>query len=117
MFCYTSDRSYYESVAAEYGYTYDEYLAACGATDADVKQMVEDVIREELVFYAIVKAEGLSISDEEYEEGLAMYAAAQSEEISPEDFEAMYGKDAIVDALLWDEMIYALFDTTIFVTE
>ena len=115
MFYYTSDRSYYESVAAEYGYTYEEYLEACGATDADVKALVEDTVREELVFYSIVKAEGLRISDEEYEEGVADYAEAQG--VTVEEMEEEYGRDYISDALLWDKVIYTLFETTTFVSE
>lgn len=115
MFCYTSDRSYYESVAEQYGYTYEEYLAACGASDADVKAMVEDAVREELIFYSIIKAEGISISDEEYEDGVAGFAELQG--VTVEEMEEQYGRDYITDSLLWDKMIYTLFDTTVFVTE
>ena len=115
MFYYTSDRSYYESVAEEYGYTYEEYLKACGVDDAYVKEMVENVIREELVLYAIVKAENISISDEDYAEGLAKYAAEQ--EMTEEEMEEQYGRDYIESNLLWDKVIYELFETTTFIKE
>ena len=72
-------------------------------------------MREELVFYSIVKAEGLSISDEEYEEGVADYAEAQG--VTVEEMEEEYGRDYISDALLWDKVIYTLFETTTFVSE
>lgn len=115
MFYYTSDRSYYESVAEEYGYTYEEYLAACGVDDAYVKKMVEDVIREEIVLYSIAKAENIVVSEEDYAEGLAYYAEAQG--VTEEELEAEYGRDYIEGNLLWDKVIYELFDTTEFVTE
>lgn len=115
MFYYTSDRSYYESVAEEYGYTYDEYLEACGVDDAYVKEMAETVIREELVLYSIVKAENVSIDDAAYAEGLAEYAEAQG--VTPEELEAEYGRDYIESNLLWDKVIYMLFETTNFVSE
>ena len=115
MFYYTSDRSYYESVAEEYGYTYEEYLAACGVDDAYVKKMVEDVIREEIVLYSIAKAENIVVSEEDYAEGLAYYAEAQG--VTAEELEAEYGREYIESNLLWDKVIYALFDTTTFITE
>lgn len=115
MFYYTSDRSYYESVAAEYGYTYEDYLAACGVDDSYVKEMVEDVIREELVLYSIVKAENISLTEEDYAEGLAYYAEVQG--VTAEELEAKYGREYIESNLLWDKVIYALFDTTTFITE
>ena len=115
MFYYTSDRSYYESVAEEYGYTYEEYLEACGATDADVMKMVEDSIREEIIFYAIVKAENIRITEEEYTEAAEGYAATEG--VTIEELEATYGYDYIAEAVLWDKVIYTLFDTTTFVSE
>ena len=115
MFYYTSDRSYYESVAAEYGYTYEEYLEACGVTDADVMKMVEDSIREEIIFYAIVKAENIRITEEEYTEAAEGYAAVEG--VTLEELEATYGYDYIAEAVLWDKVIYTLFDTTTFISK
>lgn len=115
MFYYTSDRSYYESVAEEYGYTYEEYLEACGATDADVMKMVEDSIREEIIFYAIVKAENIRITEEEYTEAAEGYAATEG--VTIEELEATYGYDYIAEAVLWDKVIYTLFGLTTFVSE
>ena len=115
MFYYTSDRSYYESVAEQYGYTYEEYLEACGATDADVMKMVEDAIREELVFYAIVKAENISVNDEEYAEAATGYAEVEG--VTLEELEATYGYDYIAEAVLWDKVIYTLFDLTTFISK
>ena len=115
MFYYTSDRSYYESVAAEYGYTYDEYLAACGVDDAYIKSMAEQVVREELVFYSIIKAENIVLTEEDYLEGVAEYAVLNDTTV--EELEEAYGREYIESNLLWDKLIYTLYDVTSFVTE
>lgn len=115
MFYYTSNRSYLEATAEEYEYTYEEYLEACGVDDAYVKTMAEDRVREELIFYSVVKAENLNISDEEYAAGVEAYAEANG--VSVEELEEQYGKEYIADSLLWDEMIYTLFETVTFVSE
>ena len=115
MFYYTYDRSYYESVAEQYGYTYEEYLEACGATDADVMKMVEDAVREEIVFYSIVKAENIAITEEEYTEAAEGYAEVEG--VTLEELEAAYGYDYIAESVLWDKVIYTLFDTTTFISE
>lgn len=115
MFYYTSDRSYYESVAEGYGYTYEEYLKACGVTDANIKEMGETVVREELVFYSIVKAENISLTEADYEEGLAKYA--EMNDMTTDELEAQYGREYIESNILWDKVIYTLFDTMTFVSE
>ena len=106
MYYYTSNRSYYESVAAQYGYTYEEYLEAVGGTDADIMTAAENMVKEELVFYSIAKLENASIDDTEYAEGVAKYAEAQG--VTVEQLEESYTKEYIIDNLLWDEVIYSL---------
>lgn len=115
MFYYTSERSYYESVAEQNGYTYEEFLEAYGVTDADIMKMVEDAVREELVFYAIVKAENIIVTEEEYIAAAEGYAEVNG--VTLEELEATYGYDYIVQAVLWDKVIYTLFDLTTFVSE
>lgn len=106
MYYYTSNRSYYESIAAQYGYTYEEYLEAVGGTDADVMTAAENMVKEELVFYSIAKLENATIDDAEYAEGVAKYAEAQG--VTVEQLEESYTKEYIIDNLLWDEVIYSL---------
>lgn len=106
MYYYTANRSYYESVAAQYGCTYEEYLETVGGTDADIMTAAENTVKEELVFYAIAQLENASIDDIEYAEGVAKYAEAQG--VTVEQLEQAYSKEYIIDNLLWDEVIYSL---------
>ena len=50
--------------------------------------------RQELIIQAIAQQENLTITDEEYQEGLQNYATAYSYE-STEEFENDYGKEVI----------------------
>lgn len=115
MYYYTTYRNNIMTEANKYGHTYEEHLEAVGLTDEGIMEGARELVAEELVFYAIVEAESYSISDEEYETGVAEYAARQ--EMSVEQFEAYYEKDYIIDNLLWDKTMYALKDMAVFTFE
>ena len=84
-------------------------------TDEDLTEGAKSLVLEELVFYAIVKAERFSISDTEYAEGVVKYAEIRG--MTVEQLEAYYDKAYIADNLLWDKVMYALRDMTTFITE
>lgn len=115
MYYYTSDRSYYEAYAAQYGYTYDEFLSMVGATDEDIMEMSKDSVKDDMVFYSIVKAENIEVTDEEYAAGLAGYAAEQG--VSESELEEMYTKDYIRECILWDKLMLHLASLNTFVEE
>ena len=110
MYYYTSYRSNIEAEADIYGHAYEEHLQAIGLTDEDVMLGAKELVAEELIFYAIVKAEGYAISDEEYAEGVVKYAEQQ--EMTVEQLETYYAKEYIVNNLLWDKVFYELKDMT-----
>ncbi len=103
---YNSFYSYYEYYAVQNGYTTEQLLELAGTNTEEIREAAEISTKEDLVFYAIVQAEKLTITDEEYAEGAAEYAAAQK--TSLEALEEQYGKDYIIDCLLYDEMIMFL---------
>ena len=78
-------------------------------------QGAQELVAEELIFYTIIKNEGYTISDEEYQTGVAKYAAEQ--EMSVTQFESYYDHDYIVENLLWDKVMYTLRDMTTFTFE
>ena len=102
MYYYTSERSYIESYATSYGYSYEDMLAMIGATDAEIMEYAESRVKEELVFYQIVKTEGIEVSEEDYAVGLAQYSEAMG--VTGEELEAQYGKDYIKESILWDSV-------------
>ena len=115
MYYYTVYRNNIMTDADKYGHAYEEHLEAIGLTDEEVMEGARELVAEELVFYAIVEAEGYTISDEEYTEGVAEYAERQG--ISVEQMESYYEKDYIIDNLLWDKVMYALRDMAVFTFE
>ena len=92
----------YASYAAiSYSETYEEYLARAGMTDEDVKQLARDQVKDDLVFYALVAAEGITISDDEYKDELPAFA--ESFNMTEEDMVSEYGEASIRDGMLWNK--------------
>ncbi len=100
-------KAQYESYAAAYGMTYEAFAAAMGVTEESLKTQAETIAKQDLVFFALIKAENLTVTDEEYTAGLAKYAADAG--ATPADLEAYYGADYIRESLLWDEMMNLLY--------
>lgn len=97
----------YESYAAAYGVSYDTVLSAFGLTADSLLEQAQQYAKQDLVFYSLVQAEGLTVTDAEYNEGLALIASANN--LSAAEIEAYYGKDYIVDSLLWDKMLEMIY--------
>lgn len=106
--------SYYNEYAVYYNVSYEDFLANyVGTTEEDflvkLNDMAKETSGEELVFYSIVKAESYSITDEEYETGLANYVEKYSDYYSSaEEFLDAYNEEDVRDALLWDKVIAEL---------
>ena len=113
MYYYTSQRSAYESYAAQYGYTYEQLLTEIGITDEYLMEVMEDRVHEELVFYSIVKAEGIEVTDRDYADGVIRYAAAQG--MTESALVEEYGEEYIKECVLWDKVIYYIESQTTFV--
>lgn len=100
-------KAQYESYAAAYGMTYESILSAFGLTDAGLRTQAEEIAKQDLVFFSLVQAEKLTVTDEEYAAGLAEYAAGAG--VSTAEIEAYYGKDRLVDSILWEEMLEMIY--------
>ena len=109
---YTSERSLYEEYAATYGYTYEGLLNQLDLTDEDIMEYVEDRVIEECVFYSIVKAENIKITDAEYKKGVKDYA--EYEGVSEAELVNEYGEEYIKEAVLWDKVMTLLKSKTIY---
>lgn len=77
--------------------------------EADLLADAEKAVKEDLVFNAIVKAEGYAISEEEYQKALSEYAAAN--ETDTAKLEASYSKEVLTEAFLWDKVLQTLADS------
>ncbi|MBQ7171613.1 MAG: FKBP-type peptidyl-prolyl cis-trans isomerase [Clostridia bacterium] len=111
---------YYDSIAGlYYKLSLREYAKSTGyASLSEFKEKVcvpaaEESIKEKLVFYSLLKAEGWEVSDEELEAKVEELYAEQSEEDYPtlEDFDAIVDHDAVRDTLLWEKGMETLLAT------
>ena len=81
----------------------------------------ESIIKEKMVFNAIVKAEGYALTDEEKAEGLKRYYEELDMSASYktyEDFEKAIDNgevlvDVIYESLLWEKVVDALLATVV----
>ncbi len=115
MFYYSTYRRNANEYAQMYDYTYEEYLAAVGIEDSEFKENAEALVKQEMIFYAIVKAEGYTVTDEDYAKGVKELAEGQG--MTVEELEQAYDKAYISDNILWDNVMRTLTDLTVFVTE
>lgn len=113
----TDMNSYYESMASSAGIDYSlfklYYFGMDEETfDTEIKKAAELQVKQKYVLEAIVKAEGLTVSDEEYTTSLAEYAKAYNYE-SPEKFEEAYGKENVSKTILLDKALAVIKDNAV----
>lgn len=99
---YSQNVSTYTMYGAMYGMSYEDFLKNQGYTDADVLEEARSMVKEDLIFYSIVKAENITISDEEYTATLPEFAAYY-DYTDPEELVKAYGEASIRDAMLWNK--------------
>lgn len=83
-------------VSVNYQMTEDEYYTA-------LNESIEERIKEEMVCYAIARAEGITLTEEEYTERATEYAIDYYGLDSLEAFEAIYSHSTICQTLVFDK--------------
>ena len=63
-----------------------------------------DYVKEDTVMYTLADELGITISDEEYAEGLDFYAGCSTDSL-PMSFLNYYGKNTIYATILWQKMM------------
>ncbi len=105
---YWLNRANYEMYAQQYGVEYEEFLSTyVGQSDEALKKFSEDYVKEDLVIYSIVKAEGLQITDEEYAEGIVKFKEQYN--MTEEELIEEYSKEKIVGVLQWNKLIEEVY--------
>jgi len=99
---YNQNVSTYTMYGAMYGMSYEEFLAAQNYTDTQVLEEARQMVKEDLIFYSIVKAENITISDEEYNATLPEFAAYYNY-TDPQELVDAYGEVSIRDGMLWNK--------------
>ena len=102
----------YEDYAKQMGTDLDTLLAYMGTDKAGLEayadQYAHSIVAEELVFFSIVKAEGLEVGEEEYQAGLASYA--EYYQMTVEELKKEINEEDIKNSILFDKML-------VFITE
>ena len=101
----TEEEFYTEVYKQYYGsdLTYQEFCD-------EMKKEAERTVKEYLVFQEIVKAENLTLTDEEYKTSVQSYMSMSSATTDIETFEQSYGKDYLTYMALNDKALKLIRD-------
>lgn len=117
--------TYFTSQATTYGYTdlesfVTEYLGATmDEFNSASESYAQDTVKEDLVFYSIVNAENITLTDLEYLEGANNYFDQYYYSVcdTVDDFIAQYGEYTIKKSLMWDKMMSLISDSAVITEE
>ena len=79
---YYADRSYYETYATMYGMTYEQMLNYAGTTDEEIKSNAYSNALDDIFLYSMVKAENLTLTDDEYPKMLTDFSKRSGMSVS-----------------------------------
>lgn len=119
-FVYNENVTYYQEYAEYYGTTLESFLKTYyGVTVEDfeksMKENAQEYVSQMLIVYAIAKAEGIEITDEEYQAGLEEYYESAGY-TSAQQMEEDLGKTSIENRLLY-EKVMQYFEKSVKVVE
>jgi FKBP-type peptidyl-prolyl cis-trans isomerase (trigger factor) len=101
--------AFYENYADMFGVEVDEIYDTFEVDDDSLESDTQDMIARNLVIAAIEEHEGLTLSDEEFEDGVALYME-ENEYTSRDDFLADYGEDEVRSQLLENKVLELLVE-------
>jgi trigger factor len=108
--------SYYQQYASMFGYELADFLAANGMTEekyaAEKKSYAEDRTAQELVLNAIIKAENMQVTDEEYKAGVANYIEEYGY-ASEEEFFQYATEEQIKESLIWEKAVDFILEKSV----
>ncbi len=106
----------FQLYATYFGYTWDQYLSAQGMTQATYETYcttsAEQYVKTKMVITLIAKAEGFTVSDEEYKENLKGYAEQYTFESTDkllENIEEQY-RDKYIEERKYEVLYYEVYD-------
>ncbi len=99
-----------------YGTNLDALFKTLDMTEKDMEDEVQEALYRSIVVNAIIKNESISLSDEDYEQGIARYMEQNGYD-SREEFINDYGEEEIRRQLLEDSVLDFLVDHAGSITE
>ena len=105
--------SYYTQYASMFGYTLADFLTANKMTEesfaTEKQSYAESRAAQELVLNAIIKAEGMELTDQEYKDGVANYVKEYNYASEDELFQNAT-EDQIKESLIWEKAVNFILD-------
>lgn len=98
---YYQDRDYYESYAKMYGMTYESFLEYIQLSDSKFRENAYENALNDIALYSLIKAENITLSDEEYKTMLEEYA--DMNDVTAEYAESYLGKDLLMEYFEYDK--------------
>lgn len=112
------EKSFYMYLAKGDTDQYAALLAEAGVSEDDFNSLARKYVAEDLIFYAITKAEGISVSDAQKEELFDKYV---KEYVDNYGYTEEYVKESlsklIYDSMLYDKTMELLIELNTFVSE
>ena len=99
---YQFDLKYYETYAKYYGITLETMLQYMGLTEESIYEEAKNNVLTDMVVYSVVKAEGITINDEEYEELLVEFLEESG--WKREELESQYSKDDLMEMFIYTKV-------------
>lgn len=104
--------AYYE--AAYYSYTqYGLSLDMFGITEESCEEAARDTLRQELVLYSIVKANGYTVTEEEY--NAKVKALAEEYDVTEEEYKNTYSRQSVATKVYYEKVMADVMATATFV--
>lgn len=93
---YQQDVDYYKMYATYYGMSYEDFLEkVVGTTDEDIYKAARETVKNEILVYAIMKAENVTVSEDEYRQMLDEWIEESG--YTEEDILESYPKEELMD--------------------
>ena len=109
----------YESYATQMGTDLATLLSYMGTDQAGLEEYANEyahsIVAEELVFFSIVRAEGLEVGEEEYQAGLESYA--EYYEMTVEELKSEISEEDIKNSILFDKMLVFITENAVVTTK
>jgi trigger factor len=101
---YRQFRAMYEGQAKYYGISYESYIQILGISDADLREQAMLSVREDLVYYSILREESLTLTDAEFEAQIDSYVKRYKEEFGYTDEQIEESMPSIRENMLYDKV-------------
>lgn len=98
----------YEYYASYYSMDLATVMSLYGATEESVMETAQTYAKQDMVLYAIVGKEGIAVTEDEYTAKINEIASSAG--TTAQAVEDYYGKDYIMESMLWDTVIKQLYD-------